>query len=367
MTQLVRYEAARAALAEARTVDEVKDIHDKAEAMRAYGRMAKDTQLEMDAAELRLRAERRLGVLLSTMPKHRGGRPAEKTRSESEQVSELIKLEDIGIDRKLSSRSQKVGGIAERAFEAVVANVRQRIAEQSGRVSLDITSVDKKTRRHNRERVLGECLNALPDKKYGVIVADPEWRFEPWSRETGMDRAADNHYPTSCTEVIAARDVPSIAANDCALFLWATIPMLPHALLVMAAWGFDYRSHYCWGKDKQGTGYWNFEQHELLLIGARGKIPCPSPGTQKPSLQIAPRLKHSQKPDLFLAMIEGWYPTLPKIELNRRGAPRQGWDAWGNETETENRKVETEIEEVETASDVIELPGIFGAWRTALA
>jgi hypothetical protein len=33
--------------------------------MRAYARMANDTQLEMDSAELRLRAERRLGIMLS--------------------------------------------------------------------------------------------------------------------------------------------------------------------------------------------------------------------------------------------------------------------------------------------------------------
>jgi N6-adenosine-specific RNA methylase IME4 len=32
-------------------------------------------------------------------------------------------------------------------------------------------------------------------------------------------------------------------------------------------------------------------------------------------------------------MIEEYYPTLPKIELNRRGPPRPGWDAWGNEAE----------------------------------
>lgn len=38
-----------------------------------------------------------------------------------------------------------------------------------------------------------------PDKKYGVILADPEWRFEPWSRETGMDRPADNHYREKLT------------------------------------------------------------------------------------------------------------------------------------------------------------------------
>ena len=36
----------------------------------------------------------------------------------------------------------------------------------------------------------------LGTKLYGVLYGDPPWRVEPYSRETGMDRAADNHYPT---------------------------------------------------------------------------------------------------------------------------------------------------------------------------
>jgi N6-adenosine-specific RNA methylase IME4 len=191
----------------------------------------------------------------------------------------------------------------------------------------------KKMKRDAREQTLAAKQLVLPNKRYGVIVADPEWRFEPWSRHTGLDRAADNHYSTSCTEVIAARDVQSIAADDCVLFLWATGPMLPHALLIMATWGFNYKSHYVWGKDKVGTGFWNREKHELLLIGTRGNVPCPAPGTQWDSLIMAPRGRHSAKPECFLDMIEQYFPTLPKIELNRRGAPRPGWDAWGNEAD----------------------------------
>lgn len=193
--------------------------------------------------------------------------------------------------------------------------------------------VDKKEMRAKRERELAKRQRALPDRRYGVIVADPEWRFEPYSRETGMDRAADNHYPTSTLDVIKARDVASIAADDCVLFLWATVPMLPEALWVMGTWGFDYKSHYIWCKDKIGTGYWSRNKHELLLIGTCGQIPAPAMGTQWHSVIEAPRGEHSVKPEIFLRMIEEYYPNLPKIELNRRGPARAGWSAWGNEAE----------------------------------
>jgi len=193
---------------------------------------------------------------------------------------------------------------------------------------------------------------ALPEKRYGVIYADPEWKFEPYSRETGMDRAADNHYPTSDLADIKARDVAAIAADDCVLFLWATAPMLPQALDVMAAWGFAYKSHTIWRKAEVdglaggdrgkidrgrysgalmlGTGYWFRNGHELLLVGTRGKVVAPAMGEQFPSVIDHPALRHSEKPGRFAELIEAYFPNLPKIELNARAA-RRGWDAWGLE------------------------------------
>lgn len=54
MNHLVRYDAACRALAEAKAVDEVRDIRNQAEAMRLYGRQAKNRQLEADAWQLKI-------------------------------------------------------------------------------------------------------------------------------------------------------------------------------------------------------------------------------------------------------------------------------------------------------------------------
>ena len=172
-----------------------------------------------------------------------------------------------------------------------------------------------------------------PTKIHGVIYADPPWRFEPYSRETGLDRAADNHYSTLTLDEIKALEVPSVAASDCVLFLWATQPMLTQALAVMAAWGFTHVSQAIWDKDADGHGYWFINHHEILLVGTKGKIPAPAPGTQWKSIIKAPAGKHSAKPEIFYRLIEEYFPNLTKIELFARGKPRPGWEVWGNEAE----------------------------------
>ena len=190
----------------------------------------------------------------------------------------------------------------------------------------------KQERRANRETELAAKQLALPDGRFGVIYADPPWRFEPYSRDTGMNRDPGNHYPTSPTETIAALDVASIAAFDSVLFLWATAPTLLEALEVMMAWGWV-SNELRLGEGPRRHGLWSRNQHEQLLVGVKGEIPAPAPGAQRPSLIQAPVREHSRKPEAFVEMIERLFPNLPKIELFARGAARPGWRAWGLEAE----------------------------------
>lgn len=189
----------------------------------------------------------------------------------------------------------------------------------------------KKLHRDERERDLAAATEAaaqtLGQRLAGVIYTDEPTAFETWS-PNGKTKSADNHYPTMSLDEIKALPIP--AADDCVILSWATVPMLPQALEVMAARGFTYKSALFWIKDKAGTGYWTRNRVEILLIGTKGNVPAPSPGAQPPQVIEAPRGKHSEKPAIFAEIIEKMFPNVPKLEMFARTA-RPGWDVWGNE------------------------------------
>jgi N6-adenosine-specific RNA methylase IME4 len=160
-----------------------------------------------------------------------------------------------------------------------------------------------------------------------VIYADCPWAYafckvRAW--------AVENHYETMTPEAIGALPVTGLADENCVLFLWATSPKLPEAMQVMGAWGFTYKTSLIWDKGGMGMGYWVRVNHELLLIGTRGKPSVPVVPARPASILRSPRRRHSQKPDEVYEIIEGMCPGVPKIELFAR-SPRQKWVSWGDQ------------------------------------
>lgn len=122
MTNLIKYEQARQALAECHRVDEVKDIRDKAEAMAAYARQAKDQDLILWATEIKVRAERRAGEMLN-QSRSSGERAASGGSLRKE--SNVATLSDIGISKDQSSRWQALAAMPEEHFETAVATAKE--------------------------------------------------------------------------------------------------------------------------------------------------------------------------------------------------------------------------------------------------
>lgn len=183
---------------------------------------------------------------------------------------------------------------------------------------------------------IAEQNRALPvgRRKYSAIYADPPWSFQVWSGE-GKDRAAENHYPTMTQAEIEALPVADMAADDCALFMWAVMPQLPEALAVIKAWGFEYKTcAFVWVKQTKdeerfatGMGYWTRANAEVCLLATRG-----SPARLNADVHqvvMSPRMEHSKKPDEVASRIERLVPG-PYLEMFAR-RPRDGWDLWGNQ------------------------------------
>jgi N6-adenosine-specific RNA methylase IME4 len=185
-------------------------------------------------------------------------------------------------------------------------------------------------------------LDALRGASYGAILADPPWRFATWSDKgrgrcpDGMSSGQFRHYETMTLDAIKALPVADVAAQDCALFLWVTEPMLEHGLAVGKAWGFTYKTKaFCWAKRTKhgkwhiGTGHWTRANPEDCLLFTRGKPKRLSCAVRE--LIEAPVREHSRKPDEIYDRIEALVAG-PYLELFAR-TRRDGWAQWGNQAD----------------------------------
>ncbi len=182
-------------------------------------------------------------------------------------------------------------------------------------------------------------FGALRPLSYRMILADPPWQFENWSK-AGEWKNASRHYRCMPTAEIAALPVGHLAAGDCALILWATAPLLDAAFLVMRSWGFTYKTMGAWAKRSRRDGGWQMAPGYILrgavepfLVGTIGDTARRQTRAARSvrNLIVAPVREHSRKPEAIYELAETVFPG-PYLDLFSRQR-RDGWDIWGNEVD----------------------------------
>jgi N6-adenosine-specific RNA methylase IME4 len=385
MTDLVKYDAACKALAEAVAVDEVMAIHNRAEAMRHAARIAGDKTLEIQAAQIRFRAQRRFGEMMAEQHAAgkvaKGGRPrSEKTSDESSEVSDEappeITLRDLGVTHRFSSQAQKLADIPTEKFDSLVERHAEEMRTGRGRVAMDLLKIDaeEKGRVHRRDlaSALSSASAVAPDGRlYPALLCDP-----PWHRKAGIgNRAYENHYPTMPWPEILdyLKRAGEALLPDAWAWMWiprahllAKVPFktevmladgecviatvdLPLAYACQLALGMDaYSTCYVWTKtdaehpDVSGSGLLVWDQDELLLQFKRGRgLPKPESSEKFGSNHRERPREHSRKPDHYRHMVATMVgrdsdgQPLPVLELFARVDAEhplpENWSAWGNQ------------------------------------
>jgi N6-adenosine-specific RNA methylase IME4 len=172
-------------------------------------------------------------------------------------------------------------------------------------------------------------------KKYSVIYADPPWSYK--DKALAGNRGAGCKYPVQSRDWINDLPVGRIAASDCALFLWVTMPKLNEVFpTLFEKWGFEYKTcAFTWVKRNKispswfwGMGSWTRANAELCLLATKGNPKRLDAGVS--SVIDSAIGRHSEKPPETRDRIVSLMGDLPRIELfARQTVP--GWDCWGND------------------------------------
>lgn len=180
------------ALIEQASTSQLKEIISKAAAMRVYSQQAKrGLEIQNQCAEIKLRAEKRLGNLLKEMPKdNKGG----DRKSQSQCTTVIPTLKDLGLDKYQSSRYQAVASLPDKEFEKHIAEVKKSNEELTTvgviKLARDLKQADRITqdpapppitktqgpKEFINNVIVGDCLEVLkliPDNSIDSMVTDP--------------------------------------------------------------------------------------------------------------------------------------------------------------------------------------------------
>jgi hypothetical protein len=176
------YEAACRAVEQAASVDEVKNILNQAAAMQACARQAHNKEMEVNAAMMRERAERRLGEMIAAQrdagllnPGTRllgGGSGAGGFVADL--PADLPTFKHLGIGKALANKARKASALPRETFEAALTERRRQFMKNT-RVEplLGIAKrIQTEARREARQAAAVAAMPPLVTNRYRLIRAD---------------------------------------------------------------------------------------------------------------------------------------------------------------------------------------------------
>lgn len=320
--QLVLLGQAQRALAEATSLDEIKDIRDKAEAARKYVESARlGLKLQNHAAEVKLRAERRAGQLLSRLNLPGGDR-------RSRTAGKTVTLEDLGLTKHQSSRWQREASVPEDVFERFLQEANESALELTSRALLKLAREFAPDKPGEESQAGGaddgSVFGSIEEireagLRFGCVYADPPLLVS--AEETdAFGRSAIS------IEQLCALPVAELVEEDAHAHLWLGSSHLPHAQAILNAWGFEYRSNLVWVRPQGVSGKFWRHAHDFLLLGVRGDLSFRNRSIL--SWLRANRMTHGRKPERVRRSIQQVSPG-PYLELFAR-KPVKGWVVCGD-------------------------------------
>jgi len=311
-------------LAEASSLEDIKAVHDIAQAAVEYAKAARlGAEAARHAAAVKLRAERKAGELLAGLERDGGestqfGRPTLDAREPSPYAAALA---GSGTTRQDANRWQQVAEVPANEFDSYLDKAAELTT--AGLLREYVRAAQSR----ERENRAGQTVT-VPTGTYRCIVIDPPWPVQKIAREV-RPRQGVVDYPTMTVEQIAELPVGDLTADDgCHLYLWTTHKHLPNALRLFDEWGVKYQCLMTWVKNVGFTPFSWMYSTEHVLFGRVGSLDVEHKGLR---LDFAAKVReHSRKPDEFYALVREASPG-PRLEMFAR-EERDGFTTWGNET-----------------------------------
>lgn len=170
---LPEWEAAKVAIAKCARLDEVKDIRDRMEALKAYAKQAREgLEVQNNIAEVKIRAERRIGELSRELPTHEH-RFNQAGHDDPPVTTKTEALKDIGIARRIANRYEAIADIPENRFEETIKAVKDSNKELT---TAGIYETARELHHQKQIEQQKERLREIPASDYVPVLKHGDFR-----------------------------------------------------------------------------------------------------------------------------------------------------------------------------------------------